>query len=47
MYGVPIIVGEVGVNHSDQAMRRFNLDSQRQSAQAGGDAFANIAHTGI
>ncbi|MNR11278.1 hypothetical protein D3C85_1275710 [compost metagenome] len=47
MNGLPIVIGEVGVNHTDHATRRFHLDSQRQGAQAGRNAFTNIANTGI
>lgn len=47
MNSLPIVIGEVGVNHTDHATRRFHLDSQRQGAQAGRNAFTNITNAGI
>ncbi|KAK65383.1 hypothetical protein [Bordetella bronchiseptica] len=47
MNSLPIVIGEVGVNHTDHATRRFQLDSQRQGAQTGRNAFTNIVNAGI
>ena len=47
MNGLPIVIGEVGMNHTDYTTRRFHLDSQRQGAQAGRNAFTNLTNPGI
>ncbi|KXA72400.1 hypothetical protein AXA74_13170 [Bordetella hinzii LMG 13501] len=47
MNGLPIVIGEVGVNHTHYTTRRFHLDSQRQGTQAGRNAFTNLTSTGI
>ncbi|MNT22731.1 hypothetical protein D3C72_1581250 [compost metagenome] len=47
MNSLPIVIGEVGVNHTDHATRRFHLDSQRQGAQAGRNVFTNTSNASI
>lgn len=47
MNSLPIVIGKVGVDHTDHATRRFHLDSHRQGAQAGRNAFTNTSNASI